>query len=90
MAVSYYRYGAIAEGYPHAVDAIASMKQRIQAYSDTGNTEYLIDASNFLMIEFMCPSITDAHFSATDSDGSTGRISVVSKVSFLGNQEILR
>ncbi len=41
---------------------------------DTGNTEYMMDAANFAMIEFMHPSIEGAHFTATDADGSTGRM----------------
>lgn len=39
-----------------------------------GNTEYLMDAANFAMIEFMHPRLEGAHFEATDSDGSTGRV----------------
>ena len=40
-----------------------------------GNTEYLMDAANFLMIEFMHPRHPDAHFRSTDSDESPGRMS---------------
>ena len=74
MAVSFFKYGAVADGYPGNVDALASLRQRVEMYGATGNTEYLIDAANFAMIEFMHPSRADAHFAATDSDGSPGRV----------------
>lgn len=73
MGVSYYKYGALARAYPHDLSAIESMKQRLNAYLDTGNTEYLMDAANFMMIEFMRPSLLNAHYTPTDSDGSPGR-----------------
>lgn len=73
MVVSFHKYGPVADGYPHRVNALESLRQRLKMYLDTGNTEYLIDAANFAMIEFMCPSQKDAKFEATDSDGSPGR-----------------
>lgn len=39
-----------------------------------GNTEYLIDSANFLMIEFMLPRHANAYFVAEDSSASPGRI----------------
>jgi hypothetical protein len=38
-----------------------------------GNTEYLIDAANYCMIEFLYPKHPDAFFRPTDSDESNGR-----------------
>lgn len=40
---------------------------------EPGNVEYLIDAANMLMIEFMHPAHPNAHYKATDRDGSPGR-----------------
>jgi hypothetical protein len=74
MAISYYKYGLVAQVYPHKISALNSMELRLQKYQETGNTEYLMDAANFLMIEFMHPSHTKAHFEATDSSGSPGRV----------------
>lgn len=37
-----------------------------------GNTEYLMDAANGLMIEFDGPQVPGAHFHSTDEKGSTG------------------
>lgn len=94
MLVSYYKYGAIAQAYPHRVNALASLLTRLRIYAgdslfadayatamskphkidEEGNTEYLMDAGNFAMIEFMHPRIPGAHYKPTDSDGSPGRI----------------
>ena len=74
MAVSYYKYGPVAEAYPGKVSALASLEQRLRMYAATHNTEYLMDAANFCMIEFMHPSHDDAHYTPTDSDGSPGRM----------------
>lgn len=82
MIVSYYKYGPVTQGFPENVDAMASAMQRLRLYArgDTekdipaGNSEYLMDAANFLMIEFMRPRHPEAHFKGTDDDGSPGRI----------------
>lgn len=73
MSVSFCKYGAVAEAYPHKVDALASLQQRLDKYRSTGNTEFLIDAANFAMIEFMHPRVGSAHFRPTDSNESPGR-----------------
>jgi hypothetical protein len=89
MAVSYHKYGAVAEAYPVKVDAIESLKDRLFMYRRTGNTEWLIDAANFCMIEFMCPAHENAHFESTDSDASPGRSVTFSDTSqFASNREI--
>jgi hypothetical protein len=83
MLVSFHKYGPVANAYPEKVDAIASLTQRLRMYANgdpkkgipPGNTEYLMDAANFAMIEFMHPRHPDAHFKGTDDDGSPGRIS---------------
>ena len=76
MAVSYHKYGAIADAYPHSMDSLASIEQRVNRYRETGNREWLIDAANYALIEFMHPGHPDAHFVATDSDNSPGRVAV--------------
>lgn len=75
MVVSFYRYGPVAVGAPK-VDIIGSLMQRLRKYAETGNTEYLMDAANFAMIEFMYPKHPKAHFAGTDEDGSPGRIAL--------------
>lgn len=41
---------------------------------EPGNVEYLVDAANFAMIEFTHPAHGNAHYKATDADGSPGRV----------------
>lgn len=58
-------------------NAILFILRRLDAYltgrgDAPGNTEYLIDAANGLMIEFVCPQVPKAYFKATDVKGSTG------------------
>jgi hypothetical protein len=74
MEMSYFKYGDVKEAYPHKINALESLRQRIRKYRETKNTEFLIDAANFCMIEFMFPSNQEAFFQATDSDQSPGRI----------------
>jgi len=81
MGVSYYRYGALKKAYPHKVNAIESLKERLKWYLEgneakgipAGNIEYLMDVANFAMIEFMLPAHPDAHYKGTDSKESPGR-----------------
>jgi hypothetical protein len=87
MVVSFYKYGPVAEGFPEKVDAIGSLMQRLREYAKTGNTEYLIDAANFAMIEFMHPRHPEAKFQATDDSGSPGRISLANGRSDARNNE---
>lgn len=73
MGVSFHKYGAVAEAYPAKVDAIASLKTRLERYEQDGNTEWLMDVANFAMIEFMHPAHPQAHYDPQDSDTSPGR-----------------
>jgi len=66
MSASYFKYGSIQANFPSA-RAVEQIKARLQKYLDTGNTEFLMDAANFAMIEYMHPHQPDAHFRATDS-----------------------
>jgi hypothetical protein len=74
MGVSYFKYGPVAAAYPSRVDAIESLKRRLDKYAEDGNAEWLMDVANFAMIEFMHPRHAGAHFRATDSDESPGRV----------------
>lgn len=74
MLTSFYKYGALADGYPERVHAVESLQLRLLKYAETGNAEYLVDVANFAMIEFMHPAHPDATFTATDASGSPGRV----------------
>ena len=88
MAMSFFKYGRVKEAYPDRVNAIDSLKLRLDKYAETGNTEYLMDAANFCMIEFMFPAHPGAFFEATDSDGSPGRVGHVGGRSARANDEL--
>lgn len=73
VALSAIKYGPAKQNFGrHNVDALKTMQLCIDKYIETHNTEYLCDAANYLMFEFMYPSFDDARFKATDSDGSAG------------------
>lgn len=73
VETSYYKYGPAADNFGmKCVNAIESHNLCIQKYQETGNTEYLCDAANYLMFEFMYPQHPNAHFRATSSDESAG------------------
>lgn len=88
MLVSFYKYGPVAEAYPHKVNAITSLTDRLRKYAETGNTEFLMDAANFAMIEFMFPAHPNAFFEGTDSDQSPGRRSKRGTVDHRSNVEV--
>ncbi len=72
MAVSYYKYGPLAENYgKDLVNAVENLEIRLNKYKRTGNTEFLVDVANFAMIEFMYPKHEKAHF---DSEGHGTRV----------------
>lgn len=73
MGMSFFKYGAVKDAYPHKIDAIASLKKRLELYEQTGNQEYLVDVANFAMIEYMEPRHPNAHYDAGDSNKSPGR-----------------
>lgn len=73
VEVSFYKYGTATDNFGmKLVDALESHDMCIKKYKETGNTEYLCDAANYLMFEFMYPQIPNAFFKATDSGESAG------------------
>lgn len=73
VALSYHKYGTAADNFGmKLVNALESMELCVKKYKDTGNTEYLCDAANYLMFEFMYPQQDGAYFKATNSDESAG------------------
>jgi hypothetical protein len=74
MSFSFFKYGTLWDAYPGKMGALENVKERIRVYKETANTEYLVDAANFLLIEFMRPSVQGAAFRATESYESPGRV----------------
>ena len=73
VEVSFYKYGTAKDNFwEKLVNVLESHDMCIKKYRETGNTEYLCDAANYLMFEFMYPQMEGAHFQSTDSSGSAG------------------
>lgn len=74
MGVSYHKYGSFYTMFPNLKTGVDNASQRIEKYREDGNMEWLVDAANYLMMEFQAPSHPEAHFRATSSDESPGSI----------------
>ena len=73
VQMSYHKYGTAADNFGmKLVDALKSHDLCVKKYLKTGNTEYLCDAANYLMFEFMYPQKEGAYFKSTGSKDSAG------------------
>lgn len=73
VKVSYYKYGSAKENFGKKyVDAIKSHDMCIKKYQETKNKEYILDAMNYLMFEYMYPHMEGVFFRATESSESAG------------------
>lgn len=73
VAVSFHKYGTAKDNFGmKLVNALESHDLCVKKYIETGNTEYLCDAANYLMFEFMYPQRENAYFKSTDSGESAG------------------
>ena len=60
---SFYKYGPCAVNFgDKLVNSIGCIDLCLQKYKETGNTEYLVDAANYAMFEYMFPQQAGAHF----------------------------
>ena len=77
VEVSHHKYGSAKKNFATGnVNALKSMEVCVEKYKSTRNTEYLCDAANYLMFEFMYPQIPGAYFKATDSKDSAGIVGI--------------
>lgn len=77
VETSYYKYGPAKDNFGSGnVQAIPTMELCVKKYQETGNREYLVDASNYLMFEYMFPQHPKAHFQATNSNESAGIVGI--------------
>ena len=73
VELSFYKYGPARKNFGTGnVQAIPTMELCVKKYQETGNREYLLDAANYLMFEFMFSQHPKSHFRATDSSESAG------------------
>lgn len=76
--VGFHRYGQSKQyAETNKYDIIETIKARLKLYSDTGNQEHLIDAANFIMIEYMYPQHPKAHFESVEEEDPTRRAGVI-------------
>lgn len=87
MVMSYFKYGSVKDA-AGKVKFLEDVKRRIDKYLATGNTEWLVDAANNIMMEFMFPSVEGAHFKATDSKESPGRTTIQGTMSSRHNDDL--
>ena len=77
VELSYYKYGPVRKNYREGnIQAIPSCLRAIDKYKETGNTEYLCDAANYLMFEFMFPQIKGARYIPTSEAESSGIVGI--------------
>ena len=50
----------------HKWDLLGAVSRKLERYKQTGNTELLVDAANYLLLEFEVGKHPGKHFSATD------------------------
>lgn len=72
IETSHYKYGWMSNTYPELAQAYKCIRERLELYETTHNTEYLVDIANFAMIEFRFPAFDDAKYIPTDSSSSPG------------------
>lgn len=72
ILTSHYKYGWMSQTYPELAQAYKCIRERLELYEKTHNTEYLVDIANFAMIEYKHPAFPDSRYTPTDSDKSLG------------------
>lgn len=60
--------GPIESLYPIPHHAWRQIQDRVELYLKTGDTNFLLDAANFALIEYLRPSIPSAFMKATEQD----------------------
>lgn len=70
LCVGQYRHGEKGS-FNRIQDYRKRLQDSLKRYDQTGNTEFLIDAANYALLEFHNPLHPNAHYSSTDSNGRT-------------------
>lgn len=77
VETSFYKYGSAKNNFGKGfVNALGSHDRCIEKYKETKNKEYLLDAMNYLMFEFMYPEYKGAYFKPTSSEESAGIVGI--------------
>lgn len=74
VIMSHYKYGSAENNFGEGrVDAIGSCEKCLKKFRETKNTEYLLDAMNYLMFRYMFP-LPGEFYRGTDSGDSAGTV----------------
>lgn len=73
VMTSHFKYGPARDSFKK-VNAVATAMLELVTYLETGNREYLVDAANYIMFEYMFPALPHSHFHAGDSHQSAGTV----------------
>jgi len=73
MAFGFHNYGHSRRTH-HTFSGLENAKLRLAKYEESKNSEFLMDAANYCMIEFFRPSMADTFFRPTTKDESPGDI----------------
>lgn len=74
VEVSTHKYGPSKKNFGEGrVDAVKTAELCIAKFQKTHNTEYLVDAANYLMFRFMYP-LPGEFFAATQSSETAGTV----------------
>ena len=60
------RYGLVGDKGKPRYDRIKSIRQRLDAYEETGNDEHLVDVANMAQLEFIEGIHPNKHFASID------------------------
>ena len=85
MLTSFHKYGHVKTAVT-VIDCIESSRQRVRKYQESGNTEFLMDAANYLMMEYMHPSHEKAHFDAESR--SPGRVTKSGRITVKHSEDL--
>ena len=66
LLVGRYRYAKMSAPSKGAYKNVSSAITRLRRYQDTGNLEYLVDAANLCLVEFVAGRHPNRHFDASD------------------------
>lgn len=66
LVMGAFRYGRMKDKEKGEYKLLESLKRKLNMYQQTGNLEYLVDAANYLLLEFTYPHVDNPHFNATD------------------------
>lgn len=76
--VGFHRYGQSKQyAIENKYDILETIKKRLEKYRETGNQEHLVDAANFIMIEYMYPQHPNAHFESVEEEDPNKRVGLV-------------